>query len=72
MMYAHSFENKTKHKSYSQANTELQQELDEAAMAEKTKVTCICPKCGEHHAMSLVWIGRGAPRKYCQQCKDRI
>ena len=71
-MYTQSLDEKLKNNSYPPSNMKLQQELDEAAIAEKTKVTCICPKCGEHHAMNLVWIGRGKPRKYCQQCKERI
>ena len=35
----------------------------------KTKVKCICPKCGKQHFMSFRWIGRGTPRKYCPACK---
>ena len=35
----------------------------------KSKVECICPKCGERHVLAFRWIGRGTPRKYCQSCK---
>jgi hypothetical protein len=35
----------------------------------KKKVECICPKCGQKHKMTLHWIGRGIPRKYCALCK---
>jgi len=35
----------------------------------KKKVECICPKCGQKHKMTLHWIGRGIPRKYCPLCK---
>jgi transposase len=31
--------------------------------------TCICPRCGKKHDMKLLWIGRGAPRKFCPSCK---
>lgn len=71
-MYASRLDSGLKYQSYSGSETESQQDPDEAIFTEKTKVTCICPKCGEKHGMNLVWIGRGTPRKYCQQCKERI
>jgi hypothetical protein len=39
---------------------------------DKSKVECICPKCGKKHVMNFHWIGRGTPRKYCQSCRDSI
>ena len=30
---------------------------------------CICPKCGTHHKVKLLWTGRGIPRKFCPVCK---
>ena len=36
----------------------------------KSKVECICPKCGQRHVLAFHWIGRGTPRKYCQSCKS--
>jgi hypothetical protein len=37
----------------------------------KSKVDCICPGCGKLHIMKMRWIGRGVPRKFCQNCRDR-
>ncbi|MFO7708051.1 MAG: hypothetical protein R6V84_07740 [Desulfobacterales bacterium] len=37
----------------------------------KSKIECICPGCGKMHVMKMNWIGRGAPRKFCQSCRDR-
>ena len=39
---------------------------------DKSKVECLCPKCGKKHTMNFHWIGRGTPRKYCQSCRDSI
>jgi hypothetical protein len=39
---------------------------------DKSKVECICPKCDKKHFLSFHWIGRGTPRKYCQNCRDRM
>ena len=36
---------------------------------ENVTVECICPKCGTHHQMKLLWTGRGKPKKFCQPCK---
>jgi len=36
---------------------------------ENVTVECICPKCGTHHKMKLLWTGRGKPKKFCQPCK---
>ena len=35
-------------------------------------VDCICPKCGTHHKMRLLWTGRGKPKKFCQPCKTFV
>jgi hypothetical protein len=37
---------------------------------DKTRVECICPKCGKKHVMNFHWIGRGTPRKFCPLCKE--
>jgi hypothetical protein len=37
----------------------------------KTKVECICPRCGKMHIMKMRWIGRGVPRKFCENWRDR-
>jgi hypothetical protein len=37
----------------------------------KSKVECICPRCGKMHIMKMRWIGRGVPRKFCENCRDR-
>jgi transposase-like protein len=37
----------------------------------KSKVDCICPMCGRMHITKMRWIGRGVPRKFCQNCRDR-
>ena len=44
-------------------------EFDDKSYNSKTKVECICPKCGQRHVVAFHWIGRGTPRKYCQSCK---
>ena len=44
-------------------------EFDDKSYNSKTKVECICPKCGQRHVMTFRWIGRGTPRKYCLSCK---
>jgi hypothetical protein len=36
----------------------------------KMETKCICPKCGKHHKLSIHWIGRGIPRKFCNSCRD--
>jgi len=36
----------------------------------KLEIECICPKCGKNHMMSIHWIGRGMPRKFCNNCRD--
>jgi len=33
------------------------------------KTECLCPKCGTHHRIKILWTGRGMPRKYCPICK---
>ncbi|MCU0558981.1 MAG: hypothetical protein MUD16_02150 [Desulfobacterales bacterium] len=53
---------------------DIDQELDEeagAAQFSKSKVECVCPGCGRVHVMKMKWIGRGVPRKFCQNCRDR-
>jgi hypothetical protein len=37
----------------------------------KSRIECICPGCGKMHIMKMNWIGRGVPRKFCQNCRDR-
>jgi hypothetical protein len=37
----------------------------------KSKMECICPRCGKMHIMKIQWIGKGVPRKFCQHCRDR-
>jgi hypothetical protein len=49
--------------------SEGSEEIEEITDHDKMKVECICPKCGQHHVMNLHWIGRGKPRKFCNQCK---
>ncbi len=36
---------------------------------EPLTVSCVCPKCGSHHRMKLIWTGRGKPKKFCPPCK---
>jgi hypothetical protein len=43
--------------------------FDDKSYNSKTKVECICPKCGQRHVVVFHWIGRGTPRKYCLACK---
>ncbi len=43
---------------------------DEASFA-KSKTDCICPGCGKMHIMQIRWIGRGVPRKFCPNCRER-
>lgn len=47
-------------------------ESDAMVDHDKSKVECLCPKCGKKHIMNFHWIGRGIPRKYCQSCRDSI
>lgn len=44
---------------------------DESSDFENTPFECICPSCGKMHAMNIHWTGRGVPRKFCPQCRDR-
>jgi transposase-like protein len=37
----------------------------------KSKVECVCPGCGKMHVLKMRWIGRGIPRKFCHNCRDR-
>jgi hypothetical protein len=39
---------------------------------DKSKVECLCPKCDKKHILNFHWIGRGTPRKYCQNCRDNM
>jgi predicted RNA-binding Zn-ribbon protein involved in translation (DUF1610 family) len=50
----------------------LNDDLDVVLDHDKSKVECLCPKCGKKHIMNFHWIGRGTPRKYCQSCRDSI
>jgi hypothetical protein len=38
-------------------------------LKEPLTVNCVCPKCGSHHRMKLIWSGRGMPKKFCPPCK---
>ena len=38
---------------------------------ERSMMECICPKCGQMHIMKIRWMGRGIPRKFCRNCRDR-
>ena len=48
------------------------EEIDSGIDHDKSKVECVCPKCGKKHIMNFHWIGRGTPRKYCQSCRDSM
>ncbi len=50
--------------------SEQDDDLEEIFYDSKKKIECICPKCGQKHKMTLHWIGRGVPRKYCALCKS--
>jgi len=39
---------------------------------DKSRVECICPICDKKHFLNFHWIGRGTPRKYCQNCRDSM
>jgi len=52
------------------ADSELY-EVSEVENFAKSKVECICPRCGKMHIMKMRWIGRGVPRKFCESCRDR-
>jgi uncharacterized OB-fold protein len=34
-------------------------------------VVCKCPRCGRTHKSNLFWTGRGTPRIFCLDCKER-
>jgi hypothetical protein len=51
---------------------EILEDADVFVDHDKSKVECLCPKCGKKHIMNFHWIGRGTPRKYCQSCRDSI
>ena len=42
--------------------------IQSICLSEKS-TECICPKCGTHHRVKLLWTGRGMPRKFCPICK---
>jgi transposase-like protein len=46
-------------------------QMSEVEGFSKSKVECICPRCGKMHIMKIRWIGRGVPRKFCESCRDR-
>jgi hypothetical protein len=59
-----------RHKIRLTSNPEIEDDdFDVTDYNDKTKVECICPKCGQKHQMYFHWIGRGVPRKYCPACK---
>ena len=37
----------------------------------KLRVECVCPLCRQKHLMSIHWIGRGTPRKFCDRCREQ-
>jgi hypothetical protein len=41
----------------------------QAICLKEQSTKCICPKCGTHHRVKLLWTGRGMPRKFCPVCK---
>ena len=43
--------------------------VHQVKMRESLTVKCVCPKCGSHHRMKLIWSGRGMPKKFCPPCK---
>jgi hypothetical protein len=45
------------------------EEFDDMIYYDKSKIECICPKCGKKHVMNFRWVGRGTPRKFCPSCK---
>lgn len=51
------------------SSEDLEEEFEEISDPSKTKIECICPKCGQRHVMNFHWIGRGTPRKFCPSCK---
>ena len=59
------------HKKISLASSHAidEDDFDATYYNDKSKVECICPKCGQKHKMNFHWIGRGIPRKYCPVCK---
>ena len=38
----------------------------------ETWMECICPECCGHHMVKMHWIGRGLPRKYCDNCRQNL
>jgi len=54
------------------AKADVLDNFDDTAIGNiyKSKVECICPKCGRHHTMNFHWIGRGTPRKFCSSCRE--
>lgn len=36
------------------------------------RTVSICPHCGVKHHAYLQWGGRGIPRIFCPECRDRI
>ena len=51
------------------SNAEKQIECIQSICLNEKKTECICPKCGTHHRVKLLWTGRGTPRKFCPVCK---
>ena len=47
-------------------------EIEVVVDCDKSNVECICPKCDKKHLLNFHWIGRGTPRKYCQNCRDNM
>ncbi len=50
-------------------DAEKQIESIQSICLKEKSTECLCPKCGTHHRVKLLWAGRGMPRKFCPVCK---
>jgi hypothetical protein len=37
----------------------------------KYHITCKCPKCEKLHDAAVPWTGRGTPRLFCPNCRNK-
>jgi len=51
------------------SDTEKRIECIQSICLREKKMECVCPKCGTHHRIKILWTGRGMPRKFCPICK---